>query len=317
MHLDRQHPQPIYLQLKEMLQRQIEQGVYVSHQKLPSERDLSYSYGLSRMTARRALKALIADGYAYTRVGKGTFVYHQAKTAKNILSTDPGQTKAIPKTGLIDPQLCQDLLNALISFDCIKAEETIEVVLSQYSLEIVAGVFFPEVIRCSEQKWSGGSINLVAHNFAIVTIRSQLISMMNASTITRNGPKALLLCAPDDLHEVGLTILALNLKRRGMLIVYLGTSLTGEGFYHAVETANPELICVSAATDRGVENFFEMGRRLSSYHDREDTVLTYGGVAFSNNPVLTESMPGTYLGATINDAVDKVQSLTGISEQDS
>ena len=40
MYLDKQHPVPVYLQLKEMLRNQIEQGIYFSHQKLPSERDL-------------------------------------------------------------------------------------------------------------------------------------------------------------------------------------------------------------------------------------------------------------------------------------
>ena len=74
MHLDKQHPRPIYLQLKEVLQCRIEQGSYFPHQKLPSERELCRHHNLSRMTARRALQALITEGYAYTRVGKGTFV---------------------------------------------------------------------------------------------------------------------------------------------------------------------------------------------------------------------------------------------------
>ena len=74
MFLDKQHPRPVYIQLKEILRGKIENGFYLSHQKLPSERDLCQRHQLSRMTARKALKSLIAEGFAYTQVGKGTFV---------------------------------------------------------------------------------------------------------------------------------------------------------------------------------------------------------------------------------------------------
>lgn len=79
MSLDKQHPVPVYLQLKQLLQNQIEQGVYQPHQKLPSERDLCQYHNLSRMTARRALQELVAEGLAYTRLGKGTFVANKSK----------------------------------------------------------------------------------------------------------------------------------------------------------------------------------------------------------------------------------------------
>jgi GntR family transcriptional regulator len=47
---------------------------YHAHQRLPSERELSNQYHVSRMTARQALVELAREGTIYTRVGKGTFV---------------------------------------------------------------------------------------------------------------------------------------------------------------------------------------------------------------------------------------------------
>lgn len=74
MRLQRELPDPLYSQLKELLIGDISAGRYSPHQRLPSERDLSAHYHVSRMTVRQALLELVRDGMIYTRTGKGTFV---------------------------------------------------------------------------------------------------------------------------------------------------------------------------------------------------------------------------------------------------
>jgi GntR family transcriptional regulator len=74
MTLRRQHPIPLYQQLAATLRAQIESGQYGTHHRLPSERELSQAFGVSRMTVRQALEALTRAGLIYGRVGKGTFV---------------------------------------------------------------------------------------------------------------------------------------------------------------------------------------------------------------------------------------------------
>jgi len=74
MRLSREAPDPLYLQLKDSLVAEITSGRYRSNQRLPSERELSTHFKVSRMTVRQALLELARDGTIYTRVGKGTFV---------------------------------------------------------------------------------------------------------------------------------------------------------------------------------------------------------------------------------------------------
>lgn len=74
MELQREAPDPLYLQIKDALISAIDAGQYAPHQRLPSERELSEQYHVSRMTVRQALLSLARDGFIYTRVGKGTFV---------------------------------------------------------------------------------------------------------------------------------------------------------------------------------------------------------------------------------------------------
>ncbi len=66
--------EPLYVQIKEYLQAEIQRGAFPSGSRLPSERSLAEQFSVSRMTARQALQSLIVDGVLYTRVGVGTFV---------------------------------------------------------------------------------------------------------------------------------------------------------------------------------------------------------------------------------------------------
>ena len=64
---------PLYIQIKETLQAQIESGAVAVGDRLPSERELSETYGVSRMTARQALQLLQQSGFSRRQVGKGTY----------------------------------------------------------------------------------------------------------------------------------------------------------------------------------------------------------------------------------------------------
>ncbi len=72
--LDRRIPIPLYYQLKEMLRREIESGNYLPGDTIPSERELSEHYMISRPTVRQAIRELIYEGLLERQKGRGTFV---------------------------------------------------------------------------------------------------------------------------------------------------------------------------------------------------------------------------------------------------
>lgn len=72
--LDRQSSVPFFLQIEEAIRARIESGTYVPSQRVQSEVELSHQFGVSRMTARKALDRLVAEGVLFRRPGKGTFV---------------------------------------------------------------------------------------------------------------------------------------------------------------------------------------------------------------------------------------------------
>ncbi|MGC8468832.1 MAG: GntR family transcriptional regulator, partial [Acetobacteraceae bacterium] len=62
---------PLYLQLSHKLAEAIEAGVFQPHEALPSERTLCAELGISRVTARKAVEVLIAQGLVRRAQGSG------------------------------------------------------------------------------------------------------------------------------------------------------------------------------------------------------------------------------------------------------
>ena len=85
MIIDKDSATPLYLQLKWLIERQVVSGALPPHSRIPSERELSEQYRISRMTARRALLELTREGRVYSSVGKGTFVA-EPKISQNLQS---------------------------------------------------------------------------------------------------------------------------------------------------------------------------------------------------------------------------------------
>jgi len=80
----------------------IESGRRKTGEKLPTEQELSESYGVSRITSKRALNMLAKDGMAIRRRGLGTFVSEaradkpaQAVVSRSSFALKPHQNKRI------------------------------------------------------------------------------------------------------------------------------------------------------------------------------------------------------------------------------
>ena len=72
--LDRLASVPLYRQLKLELYRAVQSKKYPSGTRIPSERELCESYGVSRMTVRLALDEAVSEGWIERRHGRGTYV---------------------------------------------------------------------------------------------------------------------------------------------------------------------------------------------------------------------------------------------------
>lgn len=105
MSIDRYRATPLYQQLKTILLEKIASGEFSPHSQLPSERELSETYNMSRMTVRQALSELAQEGWVYTQQGKGTFVDAQKLSQPLVITGFTERMQALgitPSSTIID-----------------------------------------------------------------------------------------------------------------------------------------------------------------------------------------------------------------------
>lgn len=81
---------PLYMLLKESIERKIETGEYLPGEMLPSERAMAQELGMNRETVKKAINLLSKEGLVESIQGKGTFVvkkgqkiYHESYSPIN------------------------------------------------------------------------------------------------------------------------------------------------------------------------------------------------------------------------------------------
>lgn len=80
MTVDLDGPDPIYQQIAAVIAQRIRDGVYQPHRPIPSEAAMQDEFGVSRKTARQAVRVLNEQGLTRTVKGKGTYVRPPAAT---------------------------------------------------------------------------------------------------------------------------------------------------------------------------------------------------------------------------------------------
>ena len=70
---------PLYAQIMERIRQDIFREIYPVGSRIPAEHELEIRYNVSRVTVRRALQELTAEGLLERKQGKGTFVSQPRK----------------------------------------------------------------------------------------------------------------------------------------------------------------------------------------------------------------------------------------------
>lgn len=77
---------PVYIQIHDQIKKDIENGVWHVGDRLPSERELSELFNVSRMTLRQAIQTLADEGILERKIGSGTYVANK-KVQETMLGT--------------------------------------------------------------------------------------------------------------------------------------------------------------------------------------------------------------------------------------
>lgn len=78
--VDKYKPVPLYVQLKDLMIRNIKEGIWEVDTQIPTEKELMKEYDIGRATVRKAISILANEGYIYMKRGIGTFVARKQPT---------------------------------------------------------------------------------------------------------------------------------------------------------------------------------------------------------------------------------------------
>lgn len=96
--LDKSVPIPLYYQLKTLLLEGIKSNAYPVDSMIPTEKEISEIFEISRTTVRQAITELVREGWLYRVKSKGTFVA-QRKIKQDFIRRLESFNEQIERTG--------------------------------------------------------------------------------------------------------------------------------------------------------------------------------------------------------------------------
>lgn len=99
---------PLYVQLSRRIGDGIAAGSLKPGESLPAERDMASMTGLSRVTVRKAVQALVASGQLVQRRGSGTYVAPRVERLEQALSLLTSFTEDMHRRGKVSRSVWLD-----------------------------------------------------------------------------------------------------------------------------------------------------------------------------------------------------------------
>ncbi|HET7312149.1 MAG TPA: MerR family transcriptional regulator [Mycobacteriales bacterium] len=171
-----------------------------------------------------------------------------AEAARVVLAeTDPSPTPSTPATGVEISELARMLRESLDAFDEPAAQAVLDRLLAELSVSTVLRDVVMPYLRELGDRWQGGVASVAQEHFASFVIRGRLAGLARGWGSGR-GPRAVLACAPLELHDLALMVFGIVLNRRGWRIDYLGTSTPVAELVRAAEATRTDLVVLAAST---------------------------------------------------------------------
>jgi MerR family transcriptional regulator, light-induced transcriptional regulator len=145
-----------------------------------------------------------------------------------------------------------DLRAALDAFAEAEAQLAYDRLAASFSLETVLGRVLLPYLRELGERWEEGEATVGQEHFASNLLRARLLGAARGWD-RGEGPRALLACAPGELHDLPLIVFGLALRRHGWRITFLGPDTPLATLAETAAEADPDLVVVCATIAEHLE----------------------------------------------------------------
>jgi MerR family transcriptional regulator, light-induced transcriptional regulator len=137
------------------------------------------------------------------------------------------------------------LHDSLDRFDGVGAQVALDRLFSTFTVETVLGDVVVPLLRDLGERWEQGQATIAQEHFATNLLRGRLLGLARGWDQGR-GPRAILACPPNELHDLGLIIFGLALHARGWRIILLGANTPLETIADTARRVSPDLVVIAA-----------------------------------------------------------------------
>jgi DNA-binding transcriptional MerR regulator len=180
------------------------------------------------------MRAFLADGLSAAEAARAVLAEvappaPDPLTVRMALAGGPANLRVA--LGDLDERAAHAVLDQL--FGALTVEAVIRDVLMPYLHEL-------------GDRWERGEVTVGQEHFASNVIRSRLAALATGWG-AGHGPRALLACAPGELHDIALLSFGLVLRRSGWRVVFLGADSPMADVERTADALAPDLVMLSAS----------------------------------------------------------------------
>lgn len=150
-------------------------------------------------------------------------------------------------TPVSDPGALRDALTeAAVSDDPSRVGALLDQAFAVLPLDVSLDQVLAPTLRWIGEEWHGGRLSIAQEHAASARVRAKLEQLMADQ---RGGVRgtAVLACAPGELHDLGLLMLAVALRADGWRVEYLGANTPVEHAVDHAERIGAAVVCFSAS----------------------------------------------------------------------
>jgi methanogenic corrinoid protein MtbC1 len=225
------------------------------------------------------------------------------------LRQTPAAPEATARATFPLPDLAAAIVAAAREFDAPAVDRSLSRALAAHPLETVClEVVQPALVELGEC-WHRGEISPAVEHFATALVRRRLEQLAGILDGGTGRPLVVLGAAPQERHEIGVLMISLFLRRRGLRVIYLGAEVSADAALEVCRRLRPDVFCLSASTAEAVLTLGHVAALLTTLDDQARPRFGFGGRAFLEDPSLADGIEGTYLGDDAAAAVTAVERL--------
>jgi methanogenic corrinoid protein MtbC1 len=199
----------------------------------------------------------------------------------------------------------EQLLKALLDYQEGEAEALLAEAFALYPVEqVLEQIIAPTLVEIGE-RWHRGDATIVQEHFATALLRRRLTALFDLYRNPSTGPLAITGSAPSELHDVGIILVSLTLRRHGWRVIYLGQNVPADQLITEIGRQRPNLVGLSATTREGAEKLVEVAEAIRKLPEPRPR-LALGGLAFNTHPELRLLFPDAHFSPTASELVARL-----------